>query len=397
MSYVSELESSEKKGEFMPRKRVTISDIAKELGLSKRAVSQALRDRPGSVRVSAATKARVLLLAEQMNYRENLAARALFTGRSGIYGVLGFHSHMHGAHLRVTTAITEFEKYGQIPMVVHAWAGDGDPELRNAHLLIDARVNAVLVIGSDLIALRYAREIQAYGIPVVAIASHEMPGVVTFGARRRDGFRQLTGHLIESGHRRLAVMLRRRKDDGEFSAAQQALEGIRDALDASQSADISRDFRIIDTAEIVENEKDLDFFPDVHGLHADGYLAMWHLIESGEPLPDAILCIVDGYAMGALRACAEAGVRVPEDLALTGYGNDPAASASTIPITTVAEPDSQLCELAVRHLIAAVDDLPTPPASDTILSGWLIVRRSSSTDSGLLPKDLFKLTQRPPL
>lgn len=123
----------------------------------------------------------------------------------------------------------------------------------------------------------------------------------------------------------------------------------------------------------------------MHGVYALGYLAIKSMIAQGN-LPDGILFQSDNTAVGALRACAEEGIRVPEDLAISGFGDHPECSITYPALTSVVQPLEQMQKAAFDDLHAALNGQKIPQNKFVTFPCELIVRESSLFKSTLTSK-----------
>jgi DNA-binding LacI/PurR family transcriptional regulator len=360
------------------KKPVTLQDIASRLGLTKRAVSQALNEREATVKVSVATREKVQALAKEMGYRYNTAARALTTGRTGMLGILSFQGLMHASAVRANFAIREFKRIGITPLSIHASSGSLESCDQSVDSILDARLDGVLILSQGgNFSESHIHRLKERGVAIVSTGSYRLPGIPLYVPEITEGYEMATRHLIESGYRSITLMCKEVTPETPLSLGKSSLfaqDGFQAAIQKASAKGIVFDKYLIpsDVAGVGTG-----VLPGVHGLYAPGYLSMWDLIKSGK-VPEALVCQVDGWALGAMRACSEAGIRIPHDMAITGYGDDPSSSAGTVPLTSVAEPVAQLCREAVSHLVRTVRENRTTRASVVSMPCELIVRQSSS-------------------
>lgn len=354
----------------------TLEDLGQILGLSKRAVSQALYDRAGTVKVSAATRDRVRQLAKTLGYRKNMAATALTTKRSGMFGILTSVGRMHISAIHLATAVAEFRNLGHSPLVIHDDAKTTEQHDFSLSALINARVDGVLLIRrpahfTDL----HVEELRKYGMAVVQVgATTPAANLSHYLTDRSQAFQLIVDHLVSQGYRQLGAIVgppeRNSHSNWVYSAAQQTRTAILEAVNQARNAGADLSLEIHECPDTSNEEL------EVHELSAPGYGAMRHIIEE-KKIPEALICQVDGWAWGAMRACAEEGIRIPDDMAITGYSNEPACSATYVPLTTVAEPFEQMCAEAVSELVTAVRDQRPTHRQPVFMPHQLIVRKSS--------------------
>lgn len=193
----------------------------------------------------------------------------------------------------------------------------------------------------------------AAGIPLVAV-SRAVPGldIDTVAVTNREGAREAVQHLLDAGHRRIAMI----SGPPWISTARERLRGYKQAL--------ARHGRVC--AELVRYA---DF------RQAGGYAAMRDLLALAER-PTAVFAASNLMTLGALQAIHEAGLRIPQDLAVVGFDDMAWAVSLQPPLTVVAQPAFEVGVTAGRLLLERLDK-PGAPARRVELATRLIVRASS--------------------
>lgn len=338
---------------------ITQRQIALEANVSRSTVAAVLSNTQRE-RFSKEVQERVLETARKHGYRPNRYAQVMNHGKSGYIGVLGFGTHNSLSYRKLGFATELFRQleYDWIVQEAGWYAADqGEVCDLMVQKMIDARVEGVLLIypprrftQEHLERLRRAR------IPVVAIANEHLADVPSFVSDRRWGYHFLTRHLLSLGHRRLALLY----------SNPNCLEAFSEALgETPEMAITARDF----------------LTPEMHALtpehlaYLPGWLGMRHLLERNER-PDAVVCANDAWALGALKACEEAGLSVPRDIALTGFDNDPAGAFGTVPLTTVDHPVRETAQQAAEFLLNIIRNRPQPCEQQFVIRGTPIIRRS---------------------
>ncbi|MDX6377237.1 MAG: hypothetical protein QOE98_1540 [Gaiellaceae bacterium] len=304
-------------------KRATIRQLAEKTGLSPAAVSYALR----GIQVSAETQARVQEAAAEMGYEADPIARALRGGATGMVALLvGSLSDFFTQELSRAVQ-RELRAADRHTLVADA---DGTPglELELARRLVDHRVDGIIVspIGppsGDWAAI-------AERVPVVTIGD-ALPGVPTVGEVVFDndrGVEDTLRHLHELGHRRVAV-LSWAAETSPGRRAERAVERATRALGIE--------------CEIV---------PCAYSLNGSRPLAVELL--SGPDRPSAVFCLSDSIAYGVYVACAELGLRIPEDVSVAGFDDHPISRLLHPPLTTTHWGAESVARSATGFLIAAL-------------------------------------------
>ncbi len=332
---------------------VTIRDVAKLAGTSPTAVSATLNGSTGkSIRVSAETRERIFSAAAQLGYAPSQIAKSLATGKTKTLGLLlpyadafvdqnPFCSEvmsgiMHEAvdrHYNITLfTATSGMSYDQIAM------------------LVDSRIEGVLLVMPPAEGSIYTK-CERRKIPYVSILRRPQPGAWTVNADDQLGGELAAKHLYELGHRRVAVL--RGSDD--ITTSEPRCAGF---CSIYEQAGIEP--RIIPAG-----------FGWRHGL-----LAMKHLL-AGDPKdhPTAIFAANDLCAEGAMRAAKEAGLSVPEDLAVIGYDDTWFASMVQPALTTVNMPIAAMGRLAAKNLIDRLEG-NLEVEQDAVLPISLTIRHS---------------------
>jgi LacI family transcriptional regulator len=286
--------------------------LANSLGLSISTVSRALN---GYTDVSAKTRLRVELAAKAMNYQPHPVAHRLATGRTGAIALMT--SVRAGNFLDATFAALlsgaaqVLREHGYFAMSVALPAGDG--ELKEMERLLDGRlVDGVILARTRTFDARVAL-LQERGVPFVTHGRTESNAPHAWlDTDNEQAFYLATARLIALGHRRLALV-----NGPEFMTyAQLRKHGFHRACDdAGIPAADRTDLHTEVTAQAGES-------------------AATQILQR-TPRPTAIVCATDAQALGAMAACRAQGLRIGQDIALTGYGNTEAAEYASPPLSTI--------------------------------------------------------------
>lgn len=339
----------------MTKQRISIKDIAEKAGVSPPTVSRALS---GSGRVSDATRAQIQRLAAQLGYTPSLVARGLVTKRTNSVGVVvtNFADPFHSA---VVQGIEEEAQCHEYSLFLASTPIDPEREVEVVRSFQGRQVDGILVSASR-VGNRYFGLLQGTGIPLVLInthvASEHVPAVYHDDYQ---GMRQVVGHLLDRGYRRVAYVgtaLGGRAD-------QERKQAWRDRL----------------------TEAGLELYPVVDGPDSrmEGGLAavdqLFRVIHgAAQSLPDAICCYNDLMAIGVLVALRQRGLRTPADIAVTGFDDLEMAAYVEPPLTTLRQPRHELGVRAMRTLLTMIND-PTSAATPPHLAlhGELVVRQTT--------------------
>ncbi|HLT60455.1 MAG TPA: LacI family DNA-binding transcriptional regulator [Microlunatus sp.] len=328
------------------RPRPTLRDVARRAGVSAKTVSNVInRTAP----VSEETRLRVDRALVELDYVPNLSARGLRNGRSDLIAValpdLASAYSAEMAHHFITLA----GERGLGVQLEETW-GKADREIQ-----LLSRAKAHLVDGLILNPVRLETSAVQRGIvlpPVVLIGEVHQPIADHVWIDNVGAARDLVTLLIKAGHRRIAAL-----GSTEAESARQRQQGYREAL------------RLAGLPVRPELE-----IPCVEWSGDGGHRAMTEFLAEHDP-PEALFCMTDAMALGALAALAAAGLRVPDDVSVVGYDNVWESRFSAPPLTTVDFDKRRLARTALDLLSARINDTDRPTQSVTV--PYSIVRRES--------------------
>ena len=333
---------------------VRLKDIARDLGVSVVTVSKVLRDHRD---ISADTRERVRRRMRELNYRPNLTARALVTGRTYSVGVI-VPDLVHPFFSEVAKGLSRVLRAKSYSLVISS--SEEDPELEKSEIeqMLARRVDA-LVIASTQWTVESFRRIEEQRTPYVLIDRRFAGLAANFVGVDDERLGELAAeHLIERGCRQIAHIR-----GPEVSTALGRLEGFRRAL--------SRRGAMVPNSYIVEGESSDD------AGDASGYRAMRKLLRLA-PRPDGVFCYNDPIAMGALKAILEAGLRVPDDIAVMGCGNVHYSGLLRVPLTSIDQDSRGIGERAAKLALSLVEAGGAPVRPATILLRPRLVPREST-------------------
>jgi LacI family transcriptional regulator len=305
-------------------RRPTLKDIAAETGLSMAAVSYALRGLQGTPE----TQQRVQEAAERLGYQADPVARALASGRSGSVGVLCASLEDLWQQRLAAALGRELLAPDRNAWIIDS-AGDADRQLELAQHLVDHRADAIVVIPIDPGAKAWAKIAQQ--APVIAIGD-ALPAAKAKSEVLFDneaGVSTALRRLADAGHRTIAVLSPSRRFEVE-----------RPAEEIAQRVGFTLKLKV----RIV---------PCPHDLQGATQVAREMLTST--PRPTGILALADSMAFGVYAACQELGIRLPEDLSLLGYDDQPLSQLLCPPLSTFHWPLDDLVADVVARVTSAVD------------------------------------------
>jgi DNA-binding LacI/PurR family transcriptional regulator len=350
---------------------VTLATVAQAVGVSPMTVSNAY-NRPH--KLSPALRERILEAARDLGYPgPNPAARSLRRGRAGSIGLLFGEALTYvfqdpGAveFLRGLAEVTA--KHNNVLQLIAALDADGED---GASLLANAIVDGLVVwsLPQRHPLLRLARE---RNIPLVTHGGPRLDGVAFVGIDDRAAAQAAAEHLLQLGHRSIAVISfpfgpsRRARHRDPAQIGRPSYRVTRERLSGYQAAAGSAMSRsaALDVYEVAVNSRD------------EGHAAALELLRTS-PRTTAVLAMSDELALGALTAAGELGLRVPRDVSVVGWDDSPSARASDPALTTVGQSLHEQGRTCARLLISATRG-EIGDGDLVHLAPWQLVTRDST-------------------
>jgi LacI family transcriptional regulator len=333
---------------------VRMKDIARELGISVVTVSKVLRDHPD---IGEATRKRVKKRMKELNYQPNLAARSLITGKTWTLGLV-VPDLLHPFFAQVAKAISaEVRKKGYSLFIS---SSDEDPvlEMEEIEQLLARRVDVMLVASAQRSAESF-RRIEELKTPLILIDRHFAGLDANFvGVNDTLVGTLATAHLIEQRCRRIAHIR-----GPEVSTAIGRMEGYKQALADHRTAPLTGHIVSIGTSGDHRGER-------------GGYEAATKLLTN-RVRPDGIFCFNDPVALGAMRAILDAGLRIPEDVAVVGCGNLSYSDFLRVPLTSVDQGSQAIGKRAARLAMSLTRNKTQLLPKCELIPAQLVVRASS--------------------
>jgi LacI family transcriptional regulator len=331
-------------------KPATIIDIAKALNISPSTVSRALNNHPS---ISSQTKEQVNELANKLNYHPNLTARNLLKKKSGIIGVVvpEITSYFFST---VITGIQDVVSSVGYKLIISQTNENFDEEKKLIHEMAQMRVEGLLVSPSfNTQGFEHLEDARKAGIPVV-LFDRDIPG---FESSKvfvdvYDGAYQAVKYLIEAGCQRIAHI-----------AGPEHIPTFQERMSAYQNA-------------LKEYNRELyqELIIKSTGFSAeDGVEACEHLLSQSF---DALFCVNDAVAIGAMHVLREKGYKIPEDISVIGYDDEPYSCYFSPGLTTIWQPVYDMGMLSSKILLDTITKEKQTIRKE-ILKPELVLRQSS--------------------
>lgn len=333
---------------------VRMKDIARDLGVSVITVSKVLRNHTD---IGEETRQRVLKRIRELNYQPNLTARALATGKTYTVGLV-VPDLVHPFFAEVAKGISAVLRKSGYSLILAS--SEEDPKLEEQEIsrLLARRLDA-LIIASAQWTVKTFRVIEGHNTPYVLV-DRQFAGLAAnfVGVDDELAGELATTHLIQAGCRRIAHIR-----GPEVSTGMGRLAGYKRAL---AQANLKAPADYIPPATAGDDDSEVR-----------GRRAMRMLLQL-DPRPDGVFCYNDPTAVGAMNATLEAGLRIPEDMAIIGCGNVHYDESLRVPLSSIDQQSAIIGQKAARltlHLIGA--KAPVRPKS-ILLEPKLVARASTA-------------------
>ena len=333
--------------------QITIKDIAQKLNISPSTVSRALRNHPD---IKPKTKELVVSLARELDYHPNSIAQSLQKKRTNTIGVI-VPEIRHHFFSSVISGIEDVGYEAGFTIIVCQSNEDSKREEINIRALLSNRVAGLLISISQTTENDESFfMLQRRNIPFVffdrVLKNFKTSKVIVDDF---DGAFKAVEHLILSGYKRIAHLA----GPQYISISNDRLQGYLFALQKYN----------------IPFENELVIYGGFN--EEDGIIGLQKLLRLNK-LPDAIFAVNDPVAIGTFIQIKENGLKIPDDIALIGFSNNPIASLIDPPLTTIAQPMYEIGQTAAKLLIEQIENSKEPfEPKIEILKTQLIIRKST--------------------
>jgi LacI family transcriptional regulator len=332
--------------------QVTMKEIAKKLGVSVSTVSRALKDSP---ELHPDTKLRIVEMAKSMNYQYNLLAQSLRISRSKVLGVIVPELTSHFFSSNISGIQDTAYKRGYNIMICQS-NESYEQEKANIRTLVSSQVDGLLIsLSRETKSYEHIQELYDREIPFIMFdrVTEEIP-VSRVTVDDAHGAYLAVHHLLEQGCKKIAYF----SGPEDLYISKKRKEGYLEAL-----------------AEygIPEKESKVYFTDLTPEMNRQVTLNM---LESGD-IPDAIFAMIDPLALDVMMVLKEKGIKIPEQIALAGFTNNPTSAVVEPSLTTVSQPGYEMGQLAANHLLDQLDEIVSDDPQSFVLLTTLIERNST--------------------
>lgn len=359
IDYTPALEMARKK--VTPGARITMDDIAREAGVSRQTVSEVLNNK--KTFASEATREKVHAIAKKLNYQPNYFAQTLKKGRTDIIGVASGDKLLWGIRhpytVSVYDGIADFFQRTDYKFLFHHYHGEAgtDQSLELARTrIVDGMI---YIVSSERIPRFLETQVPLLlelGIPLVMVHStQDKYGFDAVGLNGARGGQIVAGHLLEHGYDTIGCV----RPAWRNTFIENVIEGFTGFLKARGFAYTGR----------------FEFEYQGNGAE-DGEKLAHRLLEDKTPLPRSLFVSHDAIAYGMMKRFARAGIRVPDDLAVIGFGDLIPQRFITTDLTTLDQPGYEKGKKAGQLLVERLQGTAGPEPRNLLLDPPLVVRKS---------------------
>ncbi|HUA82006.1 MAG TPA: LacI family DNA-binding transcriptional regulator [Dyella sp.] len=308
--------------------RVTISDVARIVGTSKKTISRVLNNDPN---VSDSMRQRVQSAVASLNYRPLTSARSLATKRSFMIGLL-YDNRSPSYIMEVQAGVLEACEAQHYSMMVQPLVSTAADFVERVEDILSRHQPDGLILTPPITDHPQLLDcLRQNGLPFASIAPRQSDDCIGVILREREAAAAMVDHLVSLGHRRIAHIL----GDPEHGAGIWRLAGYRDGLERAGLKE--------DPAYMVQGRFSFE----------SGVEAMRQLLALPNR-PTAIFAADDDMAVGAIWAAAEAGVSIPREISICGFDDTTIATQVWPPLTTVHQPVREMGRRATQELLLRV-------------------------------------------
>lgn len=336
----------------MSKRESTIRDIAIKLDISVSTVSRALRNMP---EVNEKTRKKVLEMAKQLNYEPNRVAQSLRIRRTNTIGVIVPEVEMH-FFSSIISGIQESANNLGFNVMFCQSNESYETELANIQALISSRVDGLLIsLSRETRNPDHIHHLLEKDIPVV-LFDRVMDGIDASKVivDDYDGAFHAVSHIIETGCTRIAYL----GGPSDMSISNYRLKGYLDALKYGKS---SQEPIVI----------------HIENLEEGAAIGAEELLTSSNP-PDAIFCFNDPVAIKAMQVIKEKGLKIPQEISVVGFTDDPVSALITPSLTTVTQPSYEMGKAAAQLLIKHITSKEQDFTPETIVLKTNLAIRAST-------------------
>ena len=332
---------------------VTISDIARIADVSKATVSAVLIDRPG---ISRETRERVREIVKRLNYRPNQVARSLSNRETQSIGLI-VKEIDNPYFTKIMKGVVDACSGHGYTMLLGSSELSPEKEIASVESLLHQRVDGLIIspLQGVNFDFAYLAELVRDRIPLVMLEEVRNFQTNVVDVESREAAMKAVRHLIATGHERIV-----------YFAGPEMSHHNRERIEGFRSAYVEHGF-----------PSRLEDIVPAGSTLAAGYAAGKRVFAGPGDRPTAVFCFNDLVAIGLMNALLEVGIRVPEDVSIIGFDDNPFCELVRVPLTTIHVPAYEMGVKAAELLIEQIGCKDTPMKRKVTLEARLVLREST--------------------
>ena len=339
------------------RRAVTLRDVAREANVSLSAVSYVLNNNHHAQRISEPTQERIRAAAQRLGYKFDPIGRALQRGYTNQVTLLIVSWNLATSHAATAMAISRAAARHGLQLTVHVADEDQAAESFLRRSMLHKQGGILVLWDSPAMQESSLTQLATEGIPVIDLLPDSPPGISVVTPDREDAFFRGTRHLIELGHRQIALMC---DPVARQKTTLRKLAGYRRALvEAGLEAD----------EQWIEKVQEFGF---------EGGYEGYHRLSRRCADVTGVCCINDAMALGVIAAAREAGRNCPRDLSVIGFGDSVVGNYFPPRLTTFALSSDRVAEEALS-LVVRLRQKPGQERQTILIPEEMIVRESAAS------------------
>ncbi|EMS32137.1 LacI family transcriptional regulator [Mariniradius saccharolyticus AK6] len=332
--------------------QVTMKEIARKLGVSVSTVSRALKDSP---ELHPDTKKKIVEAAKAMNYQYNLLAQSLRISRSKVLGVIVPELTSHFFSSNISGISDTAYRRGYNVMICQS-NESYEQEKANVKTLVSSQVDGLLIsLSRETKSYEHLQELYDREIPFIMFdrVTEEIP-VSKVTVDDAHGAYLAVHHLLEQGCRKIAYF----SGPEDLYISKKRKEGYLEAL---------KEFGIPESEARIY----------VTDLTPEGNRKISLQMIAEKDRPDAVFAMIDPLAIDLMTVLKEKGVKIPDEIALAGFTNNPTSAVVDPSLTTISQPGYEMGKIAANHLLDQLDEIVSDEPQSFVLQTTLVARESS--------------------
>ncbi len=339
----------------MTKKNATIYDISKKLNISVATVTRALNDNP---RISQATKELVVKTAKEMNYKQNNLAKALKSGETKNIGIIVPYINTNFFSSVIRGIEEELSPHGYHVIICQSHE-DVVTEKKHLNTLLNAQVDGIFMsVSRTTIDTEHIQHIlnTTYTPIIFFDRKKDIPGISTVTIDDYKGGYMATEHLIDEGYKNICHFA----GDQNLEIYQNRLRGYKQAL-------LDHQFQV--------KEENIVFTGSSVDAGIDAVKKLW----SSTSVPDAIFSASDSTALGACQELKKSKIKIPQEVAVIGFSNEPFTQFMELPMSSVDQTPVLMGNMAGQVFLDHIKDNFSGVSIEkkVVLAPKIIVRKSS--------------------